>query len=193
MNTDLSIQALKDSGFNIFASACVASLTSDLFPFTDIQKTKTLCLIGNGGRSLWEKLPHPLNIKTHPIDQYSKNQIHTFSESIDSEVEILFPNDHYTLPLQRIGRALNVCTQSPIGLDVHPSFGLWFAIRGVFLVSKKMSMTLENPFSPCNTCTDKPCMKISDIAQARMKCPFKNEHQYTEDQIRYHQNALELI
>lgn len=193
MKTTLAIQALNDSGLNIFASASVADLPSDLFNFTDEQKTKTLCLIGNGGKSLWEKLPHPLDVKTHPIDHYTKIQMINVAKSIESEIEILFPNDSYTLPLQKLGRTLNLCTQSPIGLDIHPFFGLWFAFRGVFLVSNMHSPTLDKSVMPCDSCVDKPCLQISNIALARTKCPIGNDHQYIEEQIKYHQSALDLI
>lgn len=187
------IQALKDSGLNIFVSADVLCLPDQIFPFSEIQKEKTLCLIGNGGTDLWEKLPHPLNIITHPIDQYSKNKMIDFAESaLDSDIEILFPNDSYTLPLQKIARALNLSSQSPIGIDINHDFGLWFAIRGVFLTSKKLpTLPREKHISPCDTCNDKPCLLSASFAQARLNCPIKCEHKYQDSQIKYHQKAVE--
>lgn len=194
MKLSQGIQSLSDSGLNIFLSTKVSSLPEDLFPFSSDQKKKTLCLIGNGGKSLWEKLPHPLDVSTHPIDLYTKNQMHEFANILKDDIEILYPNNSYTLPLQKIGRALNLCTQSPIGLDINSEFGLWFAFRGVFLTSKDFhNTTLENTPSPCESCLKKPCLITSDIAKGRLYCPVKTEHQYHPAQIDFHQSALGLI
>lgn len=189
------IQALKDSGLNIFVSANVRDLPENIFPFTEIQKTKTLCLIGNGGTALWEQLPHPLNVLDHPIDIYTKNKMIDFAGSaLDSDIEILFPNDGYTLPLQKIARVLNLSSQSPIGIDINNEFGLWFAIRGVFLTSKKVPLSHhEINISPCDTCNDKPCLLSTSFAQARLNCPIKCEQKYKDSQIKYHQKALGIL
>jgi epoxyqueuosine reductase len=189
------IQILKDSGLNIFVCAPVNDLPEDLFSFSNEQKSKTLCLIGNGGKSLWEQLPHPLDVKTHPIDLFTKYKMQEFSNVfLESDIEILYPNDRYILPLQKIGRAFNLCTQSPIGLDINAQFGLWFAFRGVFLTSKKLPiLSREKTIAPCDTCKEKPCLQTTDINLARLKCPVKNEQQYFDEQIKYHQRALDIL
>lgn len=195
MKLTKGIQSLSESGLNIFLSIKVNLLPDDLFPFTSDQKNKTLCLIGNGGKALWEKLPHPLDASTDPIDRYTKTKILDFAENIlEDEIEILFPNSGYTLPLQKIGRALNLCTQSPIGVDINSEFGLWFAFRGVFLTSKDLpSIVQEKTSSPCELCLEKPCLVTSDIARARLLCPVKKEHQYLLQQINFHSNALSIL
>ncbi|MEA9358185.1 hypothetical protein SHI21_18265 [Bacteriovorax sp. PP10] len=195
MKLTQGIQSLSESGLNIFLSTKVSSLPEDLFPFSDEQKNKTLCLIGNGGKALWEKLPHPLDTSTHPFDLYVENKMQEFAEKIlEDKIEVLYPNYSYTLPLQKLGRALNLCTQSPIGLDIHSEFGLWFAFRGVFLTSKDIPDTaLDKISSPCETCLEKPCLTTSDIARGRLCCPIKKEHQYLPAQIDFHQNALSLL
>ena len=45
MKISSGIQALKDSGLNIFLNIKVCDLPEDIFPFSDEQKTKILCLI----------------------------------------------------------------------------------------------------------------------------------------------------
>ena len=118
-----------------------------------------------------------------------------FAEAVlDSDIEILFPNDHYTLPLQKIARHLNLSSQSPIGIDINNEFGLWFAIRGVFLTSKKLPLLpREKNISPCDTCIEKPCLLSSSFTQARLNCPIKIEHKYKDSQIEYHQKALDIL
>lgn len=182
-------------GLNIFLSVKVSDLPPDLFSFTSEQKTKTLCLVGHGGKALWEELPHPIEVALHPFDQYTTKHIKLFAkEYLNDDYEILFPNDAYTLPLQKIGRFLNLCTPSPIGLDMSHEFGLWFAFRGVFLTNKEVSTErFQTPPSVCTTCVDRPCLKISDISLARLSCPEKNEHQYRQEQLEFHHSALKIL
>lgn len=184
-----------DPGLNIFLSVKVSNLPQDLFSFTPEQKKKTLCLVGNGGKTLWENLPHPLDVNLHPFDHYTINRIRIFTKNfLKDDCEILFPNDAYTLPLQKLGRFLNLCSQSPIGLDISNEFGLWFAFRGVFLTSENVwSEKIQTPPSLCTSCHDRPCLKTTDSALARLNCPVKSEHQYTHEQIEFHQNVLKTL
>lgn len=184
-----------DLGLNIFLSVKVSEIPDDFFPFTPEQKNKTLCLLGHGGKSLWKKLPRPLDINQHPFDQYTINQINFFTKSfLQGDCEILFPNPSYELPLQKIGRLLNLCSQSPIGLDICEEFGLWFAFRGVFLTSQNViTKKISAPPSLCTSCKDRPCLTKTDFNLARLSCPIKREHQYSKEQIDFHQSALDKI
>lgn len=151
--------------------------------------------MGNGGKTLWENLPHPVDVNHHPFDRYTLNQIHIFAKNfLNDDCEILFPNDAYTLPLQKIGRFLNLCSQSPIGPDISNEFGLWFAFRGVFLTRENVwTAKYQTPPSLCESCLERPCLLTSDRALARLNCPIKNEHQYSKEQIAYHQNVLDTF
>lgn len=178
-----------DPGLNIFLSIKVSDLPQDLFPFTPAQKNKTLCLVGGGGRSLWERLAPTLSVAPHPFDHYTLTQIQIFAKNfLNNDYEILFPNETYTLPLQKIGRFLNLCSQSPIGLDISEEFGLWFAFRGVFLTSENVyTKKISIPPSQCTTCYKRPCLRPLDKDLARLSCPVKTEHQYSKEQIKFHE------
>lgn len=185
----------EDAGLNIFLSTKVSLLPPDLFSFTPEQKNKTLCLVGHGGRALWEKLPHPLDVHQHPLDQYTIKKMQAFAhEVLDDDIEILFPNEHYQLPLQRIGRFLNLCSQSPIGLDISEEFGLWFAFRGIFLTRKEvLTPKISSAPALCMSCSTRPCLQTPDIDLARTYCPVKTEHQYSFEQRQFHQSALSIL
>ncbi len=181
-----------DPGLNIFLSVKVSDLPKDLFLFSTDQRDKTMCLVGHGGKTLWEKLSHPIKADLHPFDQYTVKKIKNFAKRhLEDDFEILFPNENYTLPLQRIGRFLNLCSPSPIGLDISEEFGLWFAFRGVFLTSKNvLSQKIKFPSSVCMRCVDRPCLETLDFNQARLSCPVKKEHQYSIEQIKFHKNII---
>ena len=195
MNLTKAINSLQDCGLNIFLSVKVSDLPEDLYPFTQDQKNKTLCLLASGGKKLWENLPHPLTIEDHPIESFSKKVMMKFaSDFLKDDIEILYPADSSILPLQKIGRAMNLCRQSPIGIDIHPDYGLWFAFRGIFLTNLEISTPTPKTFeSPCDSCSDRPCMNFTNKNQARLNCPIKTQHRYCDEQITYHQQALERL
>src|SRR5262249_25101276 len=102
---------------------------------------------------------------------------------------------------------------SRLGLDIHETFGPWFAYRGVFLTAQEIPETDFAEFtSPCESCAEKPCVDAcppravgqtfdvktfgdfrfsgnspcADRCLARAKCPVGAEHRYSLDQIQYH-------
>jgi hypothetical protein len=190
MNIDQGIKSLANSGYNIFLSEKVKNIPENIYIFNENQKAKTLVLIGHGGKKLWEKIPEKLAL--NPIDDFTFSQLDWFAENIlKNKIEILFPNENLVLPLQKLGRFFNLSRQSPIGIDISNEYGLWFSVRGVFLTNNSLPIIkLPHTKFPCELCHDRPCLKSIEFNQARLNCPIKNEHQYTEEQLQYHQSVL---
>ncbi len=217
-----ALQILANRGLNIFGSIRAEKLSSEIlrdFAAAGIELSgrETLCVLASGGRTLWENLPKPLNENSHPIDNFSLAQVSWLNDSVlkDANLKILFPNKYF-IPLQKIGRLLNISRPSVLGLDLNQEFGVWFAFRAVFLTDAVIAEIQPPEFaSACDTCVDKPCrsvcpagavkdkavnFKMSDCASyrlspnsncldkclARMACPYQSEHQYTLEQSRYH-------
>lgn len=209
----------RDSGINIFGATLVKDLDGPLIEIIEKHIVKTanddvICLIASGGRELWKHLKHPLEISQNPIEKYSIELIKNF----DPNAVILFPNEDFHFPLQKLGRLLNLSTPSPLGLDLNVEYGIWFAFRGAFITKKKVDLTTPlNAISPCENCSEKPCIKncpakatksntafnvnkcndyrvsaesiCADKCLARLSCPYKIEHQYSAEQTKYHMNS----
>jgi hypothetical protein len=203
-------QTLARHGLNIFAAARVHRLPLEILGDIPNHPDQTLCLVGNGGRALWEKLPRPVRAEDHPIDRYT---LHHLAELGDSTMQIIYPDSKWLIPLQKLGRILNVARPSLLGLDINETFGPWFAYRAVFLTSQRIPETAHAEFtSPCESCADKPCLSAcpsgavgqpfdvkkcgdfrfsrnspcADRCLARMRCPAEAEHRYSLEQIQYH-------
>ncbi len=214
-------------GLNIFSSLLIKDLPEEILKNFEEQNIiyasdDFICLVGHGGNDLWNHLPHPLNEKENPIDQFSIEQVHKFAQKyLKSECRIIFPHQQINVPLQRIARAMNISRKSLLGLDINDTYGLWFALRCAFITKYVPTIKNQDFISPCILCIDKPCIKacpansIRDLAEfninscatyrkstnsvcgktckSRNICPYKDEHQYEIDQMNYHMNQADLI
>jgi epoxyqueuosine reductase len=132
----------------------------------------------------------PLIQENHPIDNYSR-------EIMQSTVKgfILYPGTQFDLllPLQQLGRLTNLSQVTPLSIDINCNFGLWFAFRGVYLSREKMSVAdkLDSWQSPCLSCELKPCLLGKTVGEARLLCPYKSEHRYSNEQNNYHKLVLQ--
>jgi epoxyqueuosine reductase len=220
MKFDDGLKILAGKGLNIFASVPMHELPADLRTFAPGEEYDrySLCVFGHGGTALWKSLAHPFVAAAHPIDAFTIAQIEWLMDSVfpAEEVILAFPRAGWILPLQRLGRFLNLARPSLLGLDLSEEFGPWFAYRGVFLTSANIPRTLGRPFvSACETCVEKPCQKVcpaqavkssaaefelgncasyrlsensrcADRCLARLACPVRSEHRYSLEQMQYH-------
>lgn len=185
---------LEQKGFNILFATQVNNLPPSLSEhFSAEEKHQFLVLIGSGGKNLWDKIPN--KDSPDPIDTYALQTMKWIAkEKKLTHPKILFPFSERLLPLQALGRHFQFSHPSPIGLDISEEFGLWFAYRGVFLCETLLEIPNNQPaFNPCNTCSDKPCLKTVDLTQARLLCPYQQDQQYSPEQLEYHQKILETL
>jgi epoxyqueuosine reductase QueG len=117
------------------------------------------------------------------------------------------------LPMQRLGRAAGLPAPGPLGLQIHPRFGPWWAYRAfaVLTVALPEEPTVD---SPCEGCPA-PCTSVCPgqavatggfvlgrcIARrladegchlscaARLRCPVGAAEAYPPEQLGYHMAA----
>lgn len=219
------VQVLAAKGLNVLVTCKVDSLPPDLreeLPLA-IENLGHLILIGSGGPLLWTYLKSPHIHENHPIDTYVGECVNNFAHTVfgDQAPVILYPRSDLVFPLQQLGHILGLTKKSPLGIDLHPDFGLWFAYRALLWTSEDVPMI--NPpawSSPCETCVDKPCVSncpsqavtvqsfnIKNCANyrllansscanrclSRLACPFHAEQRYSDEQIRYHMTQPEVL
>ena len=53
---------------------------------------------------------------------------------------------------------------SPLGLNIHPTYGLWHAYRAALLFPVEFDIAQQSPGAhPCETCADKPCLTACPV------------------------------
>lgn len=219
-------QLFEQKGFPLLF---VFSTQSDLAQTTLKQNTtqpeqyNSLILIAHAGQSLWPHFTehqknHPKSF--NPIDDYSiQSSTEILATLGDQNPLFLYPNTNVSLfPfLEQTGWGFS----SPVGILIHPQFGLWWAIRS--FIATKLILTPSQALSdihPCTLCVEKPCLsscpvqatQISGLdfklcsetrlkesscgndCAARLACPIGQNFTYSEEQRRYHNGrSLKMI
>lgn len=181
---------LEQSGLNLFA--VLDRRDADDGTFNDIALTdgtltdstltdsclsagvRSVALIGNSGRRLWNCLP-AITGQEHPVDDYSRREVtRVLGNNLgESGWAILYPDrTRNTVPsLQHLGSRAGWHHPSPLGSGIHPQHGLWFAYRAVVVFNFELpesQWSVPNRTdaknrqatgaSPCLSCADQPCI-----------------------------------
>lgn len=63
------------------------------------------------------------------------------------------------LPFQRWAQKADRVFVSPLGILIHPKFGLWHSYRGALAFKERLDLPAPaTQASPCDSCRQKPCL-----------------------------------
>lgn len=119
-------------------------------------------LVGNAGAGYW---PHfsrwreaqPSDI-ANPLDTWSREIIGGVGSEFGARA--VFPSDRPYLPFQQWAMRAEGLRPSPLGILMHPEYGLWHAYRGALLFDVEISIQQHRKtIHPCDLCDGEPCLK----------------------------------
>ncbi|WP_340117128.1 ferredoxin [Pelagibius sp. 7325] len=139
-------------------------------PLADGRRCGTLVLAGNVGGSLWPVFsasPEAGDGKPDALDRWSARVLGGLAASFGGEPLYPFGGPPYR-PFQRWARRGAPLTPSPLGMLIHPDYGLWHAYRGAIALPQRLPGPLpleaaEARPAPCETCFDKPCLTTCPV------------------------------
>ncbi|WP_425417780.1 hypothetical protein [Oricola indica] len=122
---------------------------------------RSVILVGHGGGSIW---PHfrawlaALDVPPDdPLDTWSRAVIEPVAARFGARA--VFPFEKPWLPFQQWAIRAEGLKPSPLGILMHPEFGLWHAYRGALLFDVDIpAHPPVNPIHVCALCDGKPCM-----------------------------------
>jgi len=187
----------------------------------DGRQARSIVLLGNIGGSIWQPFSDWRQSNPHvadPLDQWSMATIRPVAHKLGGAA--WFPSEKPWKPFQQWAMRSEGLKPSPLGILVHPDYGLWHGYRGAIgFADSVIHPTVEIRPHPCDHCPDKPCLTTCpvgairperfDVAacrtylggegegtcmqagcQARNACPVGAEYRYPSGQLGFHMAAL---
>ena len=134
------LRFLNDNGLSLVSILDTQTLPSSLAEGIreqdiSLEEFPRLILLANGGPRFWESFSADRPQVEHPMDHFSIQLTERFFKTYLPFVSTiqLYPQA-YQLPIQQISRFAGWSFPSPLGMDIHSEFGLWYAYRSIYLV-----------------------------------------------------------
>lgn len=177
----------------------------------------TLLLVGNAGRAMWEAFAPQIDGERNPLDRWTRSVVDPIAEKFGARA--VYPFGPGVPPFQKWALRADDVSSSPLGILIHPMYGLWHAYRAAFLFTECLELPQRSAApSPCDSCKEKPCLSACPVGafsgsaydlaacadhiakphsncltvgcHARNTCPVGNEWRYPQAQTRFHMAAF---
>ena len=178
----------------------------------------TLVLAGNAGPAIWQAFAAERDPDKDTLDNWSKAKLDPLAAELGGSA--LYPFEPPYLPFQRWATRAEACRPSPLGMFIHPDYGLWHGYRGAIVLAEKLALPPgDSRPSRCDDCEDKPCLATCPVGaftakgydvsvcaahlatdagtdcmglgcRARRACPAGREYTYAPAQAAFHMKAF---
>lgn len=125
----------------------------------------SLLLVGNAGAGYWPhferwRAAQPDDLP-NPLDTWSRLVAEDAAKTIGARV--VMPSDRPYAPFQQWAMRAEGLKPSPLGILIHPRYGLWHAYRAALLLdvplpAEAASRMPREANHPCDRCDAKPCL-----------------------------------
>jgi hypothetical protein len=129
----------------------------------DGRSCATVVMVGNIRGAMWSRFRREEPAGDDPLDRWTRAVLGPIASEFGAD--FLHPSDKPFQPFQRWAQRADDVWSSPIGLLVHPTYGLWHAYRGAFLFADAVRglPPVGSATSPCLACVDQPCLSTCPV------------------------------
>src|SRR5277367_5220912 len=199
-----------------------AFLLSDEDQRGALASVRAIVLAGMAGRDGWSAFaasPEAADGADHPLDRWSRRVIEALARDVGALALFPFGGPPFW-PFQQWARRAEPVHPSPIGLLIHPRYGLWHSYRGALGFREALAVPEPTAIpSPCESCSGRWCLRtcpvsafsaagydvaacarhlksaagsdcMNDGCLARRACPVGAEHAYRPDQANFIMQAF---
>ena len=113
----------------------------------ELADTRTIVLAGMVGREGWNAFaasPEASDGFAEPLDRWSRRLIESLARELGGRALFPFGGPPF-LPFQRWAQRAEPVHSSPIGLLIHPYYGLWHAYRGAIGFAEELVVAKPAP------------------------------------------------
>lgn len=176
--------------------------------------TRFVILIGNAGPDMFRRFARD---GYDSMDEWTRAVVEPLAADLDARA--VFPFDVPHLPFLSWARRGGAGHVSPLGLNIHQTYGLWHAYRAALLFPVEFDLPRVSAGAhPCETCVAKPCLSACPVSAfdgktydvdacgvhvnagdnacmeggclARRACPIGVQYQYAKQQAQFHMQAF---
>ncbi len=180
----------------------------------------TVVLVGNAGSAMWQAFqaqPIASDDAPDPLNRWIEEVVDEIALGLGARA-VYAHNGPPFLPFLTWAARSDAVFSSPLGLFVHPDFGLWHAYRAALLFDDPVVLPARDlrP-SPCIACAERPCTTACrvpgadlirnhvldcagsenpegkacryDGCAARRACPLGRAYEYEPRHMRFHMDA----
>jgi epoxyqueuosine reductase QueG len=175
-------------------------------------------MVGQAGWQAFAQSPEA-SLPAHPLDAWTRRVVEQIGAEVGAVSLFPFEGPPYW-PFQRWAMRAEPVAVSPLGILIHPEYGLWHAYRAALLFGERLDLPAPIPQpSPCESCAGRPCLTacpvgaftgseyrveacVTHIAaaagalcmeegcRARDACPVGRGYRYPPAQIGFHMRAF---
>ena len=191
-------------------------------PLADDTPTLTVVLLGWTGGDQWPVFaasPEFRDGLLDPLNRWSKRLIEGVASEFCAAAFYPFGGPPW-LDFQSWARKAEPVHRSPLGLLIHPQWGLWHSYRGALGLREHVDLgSRASGPHPCEQCVGRPCLSACPVSAfaaerphdyaaclehlrgagedcrtracaARRACPIAPDKRYSEPQAAFHMRAL---
>lgn len=133
------------------------------------EAARSVLLIGSAGAEWWQQFQRWVGsqpgVTADPLDNWTREVVGRVAS--ETGARLVMPNDRPYAPFQQWAMRAEGLKPSPIGLLIHPEFGLWHAYRAALLLDVPLDEVIrsnpERPIHLCDLCAGKPCLKACPV------------------------------
>ncbi len=189
------------------------------FSTADMEDTKFVILIGNTGLDMFRRFASQRNEHTASMDEWTKAVVDPLATTLGARA--VYPFDVPHQPFLTWARLAGAGHVSPLGMNIHNTYGLWHAYRAALLFPVEFDLPRNSAGGhPCESCAEKPCLSACPVSafngesydvstcgehvlteagsacmdggcKARLACPVGRSYHYHPRQMQFHMRAFQ--
>ena len=146
-----------------FALGAEDAATFAAFPaLASTEPERALVLVGNAGPALYDAFFAAVE-PGGALDDWTRRVIEPIAADLGAHAAFPFGGPPW-LPFQRWAMRAEGLKASPLGVLIHPEYGLWHAYRAALIFDKRLPLPPATVLAhPCDTCRDRPCLSTCPV------------------------------
>ncbi len=133
----------------------------------DLDGVNAIVLVGAAGARGWSAFagsPEARDGLADPLDRWSRRVIGALAAALGARPLYPFGGPPY-LPFQRWAMRAEAVHVSPLGMLIHPDYGLWHSYRGALAFAQPIAIPpVARRANPCETCATRPCLSACPVS-----------------------------